>query len=247
MTRRLSTPTVAERDVIDIEGLIPLDQLQAQQTQLARIETAEEAQAAGLYLRAVRQSIRNIKQHYKEVRKPVRDALKDLTRQEEEKLAPFEAAERAVDAPLIAWQVADRQRVEQERQAQLARARAAEEAKRAAEVAQLKEQAASAKGLNKTLLKAQAKALEAAPVRPTVNEPLPEATKIEGVSLREYWHAEVDDFVALVDAVAKGRVPVSALQPNQEWLDEQADALRMELHYPGVSAHKTHGQTARGV
>jgi hypothetical protein len=227
--------------------VIPVDELSTRQTALARIETSEQAQDAGLLLREVRTAIRVIKAKYLAIRKPVNDALKDIKKQEERDLRPYEQAELHVNAPLIAWQIRDRERVENERKAALERAKAEEQASRAAAVAELDAAAAAAKGTHKTIFKAQAKALRTAPLVPRVTEPMAEATKIKGVTLREYWYAEVTDLAMLVQAVAAGRAPLSCLQANQEFLDEQADSLRKELSYPGVTATYRHGQRARAV
>jgi hypothetical protein len=38
---------------------------------------------------------------------------------------------------------------------------------------------------------------------------------------------------------------LSALQPNQAWLDGQAESLHDEMHYPGVTATNRTGQATR--
>lgn len=52
----------------------------------------------------------------------------------------------------------------------------------------------------------------------------------------EGWRAEVTDLLALVRAVADGSVPLAALLPNQEFLDQAATRDRDALALPGVKA-----------
>ena len=60
---------------------------------------------------------------------------------------------------------------------------------------------------------------------------------IEQLRARQHgWHAEVVDFMALVQAVADGTVPLTALQPNAAFLDEAAVRDRETLAIPGVRA-----------
>lgn len=50
------------------------------------------------------------------------------------------------------------------------------------------------------------------------------------------WHAEVVDLMALVRAVADGRVPLGAVLPNPAFLDDAAARDRESLDIPGVRA-----------
>jgi hypothetical protein len=60
---------------------------------------------------------------------------------------------------------------------------------------------------------------------------------IEQLRARQHcWHAEVVDLKALVEAVADGNVPLAALLPNREFLDEAAIRDHEALAIPGVRA-----------
>jgi hypothetical protein len=234
-----------------VGGLMPITELEQKSTALSSLVSAQDAQDAGFYLRVVRQSLRNIKATYavkrKELKNTIKEAVATLDAEEERRKRPFELAETQVDTALIAWRLRDRQQVEVARQQQLEAARTDEEARRAATVATLTAQAATAKGVTKTMLKAQATALALAPLTPQITAPMVEETKIAGVPLIEYWSADVTDLMLLVQAVAAGRVPLAALQADQQFLDAQADAYGKTLSYPGVVAVSTFGQTARGL
>jgi len=75
--------------------------------------------------------------------------------------------------------------------------------------------------------------------QPTIIPPtiLPStAPKVNGMSFVDYWSAEVTNFPELVRAVASGRAPMSALLPNESFLNTQARSLKKEFDFPGVAA-----------
>ena len=69
--------------------------------------------------------------------------------------------------------------------------------------------------------------------------------KVEGISVRKNYSAEVVDLMALVKAVAAGQVPVQALQANMVFLNQQARAYKEGLSYPGVRVVITGNVAAR--
>lgn len=60
--------------------------------------------------------------------------------------------------------------------------------------------------------------------------------KVEGVSVRKTYYAEVYNFPELIRAVVAGKVPVMAIQADQQFLDKQARAFKDTdmMGYPGV-------------
>ncbi|MDZ4342197.1 MAG: hypothetical protein U1E51_07125, partial [Candidatus Binatia bacterium] len=64
----------------------------------------------------------------------------------------------------------------------------------------------------------------------------PAVEKVEGVSSQVRWKFEVMDLKALLLAVAKGEVPIQALQPNEVFIGQQVRSLRDAFRYPGVKA-----------
>lgn len=73
-----------------------------------------------------------------------------------------------------------------------------------------------------------------------------EDRRVEGVSYRDNWRAEVTDLLALVKAVAAGKITLDALMPNEVWLNVQARALKNSLAVPGVRAVNNRVQNIRG-
>lgn len=73
-----------------------------------------------------------------------------------------------------------------------------------------------------------------------------EKPKVEGISYREEWRAEVTDKMALIKAVAEGKAPSALLDVNMKVVNQQARALKTELHYPGVRVFKRKTVASRG-
>lgn len=213
----------------------------------ADIQTMDHANAAAFLLRRVRQRIREIRAHWKEVREPLNAALKRFRDMEHEDVAQWEAADRVLAPALLEWQVREDQRVKREAARLLTEAEDRARAEQAEQAAAL--EAAAAVAGTKTQqreLTRQAKAVRRAPVLPTSVAVVP-SSKVEGVHVTYAYAARVDDLEALVKAVAKGKAPLAALAPDQAWLDGQADALRSEFAIPGVSVVEKPIQTARSL
>ena len=86
------------------------------------------------------------------------------------------------------------------------------------------------------LKRAQADALRRAAdtvTAPTIHIDQPQ---VAGLSSSERWHAEVTDLKALIQSVAEGTTPISALQADMKVLNQMARALKSNMNYPGVRA-----------
>jgi len=120
---------------------------------------------------------------------------------------------------------------EQERKRQEAEARLRESQRKEAERLAKRAAAAEEKGQTEKAeaLREQA---EATPV-PTV---APSVQATAGVSQRKNYRAEVTDKMALIKAVAEGKVPDVVLVADMKVLNAQARALKDNMAYPGVKA-----------
>lgn len=67
----------------------------------------------------------------------------------------------------------------------------------------------------------------------------PPVPRVEGISHRDNWSAEVTDVMALIKAVAAGEAPILAITPNMKFLNEQARSYKNLLKIPGVKAVST--------
>lgn len=116
---------------------------------------------------------------------------------------------------------------EQERQRLIAQKKAQEDAQlaEAALHEQLGDSQAADEALNGNGL-AQVKIEKATP-------------KVDGISYRENWGAEVVNMMALIKAVAEGKASPAFLQPNQVALNLAAKAHKADFSIPGVKAVMT--------
>jgi hypothetical protein len=116
--------------------------------------------------------------------------------------------------------------------------RKAEDERRKAEAKALKEaerdKEKEAKALERSGEAEAADHVRSQPVAPPVVARIPTIPQMKGVGQRNNYRHKVIDFQGLVKAVAAGRVPIQALQPNDTFLNQQARSLKESLDYPGV-------------
>ena len=72
-----------------------------------------------------------------------------------------------------------------------------------------------------------------------------EELKTDNLSTRKTYKANVIDKMALVKAVAEGRIPIMAVDVNMTFLNNQARMLKNELKYDGVEVVEESGITYR--
>jgi len=63
---------------------------------------------------------------------------------------------------------------------------------------------------------------------------LPDRRPPDGISYREVWSATVTDKTAFIKAVAEGRIPIEAVNPNQPLLNNMAKNFKTGLGWPGI-------------
>lgn len=168
-----------------------------------------------------------IKAHYAPMKEAADRAHKAVCTSENQMVNPLKALIDEQDADLVAWRrEQERLRREEELRVQ------AEERKRAEDALVAEAAAAEASGEH-----AIADAILELPVE-TPRVVLPSSVpKVEGLRERPlYWSAEVYSLKMLVQAVAEGKVPLQAIQPNETFLNTQARAMKSTLAYPGVKA-----------
>ncbi len=198
-------------------------------------------------LKTVKQHLKQISDREAEIMTPLKSAIESVR----ELFAPpkrlLSQAESILKAKISLWQESERQRIAEERRRaeELARqererlAREAEKARQAEqkklEAARLAETEAQAKRAQSSAerMAEKAVALEAQShmiVPPVVHE----SPKLEGISTRKTWRAEVVDIEQLIKAVAAGQIPSRVLKPDQAELNKLARALQNNLSVPGV-------------
>ena len=72
-----------------------------------------------------------------------------------------------------------------------------------------------------------------------------EKPQAAGIAMQTRWRAEVYDKLTLIRAIAEGRAPLGAVEPNMVLLNAQARSLKGEMAIPGVKAVADEGIAAR--
>ena len=196
---------------------------------IRRVSTTTEYEHALDVVRTLKDMRAAAQSFYARVREPAHRTWKQVVAAEKSVQQPVEVEERRLKGLSAGW-VAEQQRIRREeedrlRQEQEAREREQREAEAAA---------AEAQGAT-----AEAEAIRQAPsTAPPVALPRDQfVPKVEGVSQRVSWKAEVTDLGALVKAVAAGQVPIQALKADTVFIGKQARAMREALAYPGVRVY----------
>lgn len=159
----------------------------------------------------------------KDLRKEIDDTLDPVVRKAHEAHKAAVAAKKKVEAPLVEAETylrGDMSRYKREVDAANAAARRQAEIERQREVESLEQRGDLS----------AADAVRMAPVVVDAEEP-PVGS---GVDTRSIWRAEVTDKMALIRAVAEGRVPEAVLAIDTKVLGSLARSLKGALNYPGV-------------
>lgn len=201
--------------------------------------------------KAIKQAMVTYDRQQEELRREAERKAAEAARKEQERLraeaAKQEAAARE-KREAEERKAAEARAREEEKARKLAEAGRAEEAERrriaAAEEEQRRREAA-AEAERQRLANAEAARLAAdtMPTAPVVNIA---ASKVEGVSTRKVWSAELADMDALIRAAASGdSVARSLLLFNQPVANKLAVALKDAMSVPGVKAVATSQMAAR--
>lgn len=196
------------------------------------VRSQEEYAAAAEHLKTIKAFQRRVTEWFAPLKKKASDTHRALCEQERKVLQPSVQDEQRIKRALVAYtdEQERKRREEQERLRQQARER--EEAARLEQAAAL-EREAKATG-NVTFQEAAEQLLEA-PIPVAAIEPVtPPPPKVEGLSYRETYRAEVVDLMTLVKAVAAGQQPIGLLAANQSALDGMARSLKQSFAVPGV-------------
>lgn len=200
-------------------------ELDAQIKVFARIATVEDYETVAQIGREAAKVVREATDFYRPEVEKLHRIWKDKTEERASIVNPAEAVKDVAARLTGEWQrEQERLRLEEQRRLE------AEEREKAE--AQMLEEAAA--------LEREGRVEEATmlfetpvPVAPVaVNSSVP---KVSGVSKpRDNWQVEVTDLRALVKAVADGKVPIQAIQPDMSWLNATAKVMKGILKFPGI-------------
>lgn len=213
----------------------------AEQATALRVVDEPTFQRAGTMLRAIKTYLARVGEVLNPIIQAAHKAHQEALTQKKRLEEPALVAERSLKASMGTYQT------EQERLARAAEATAALERQRLEDEAKLQAALnAEARGDGQGAERILEAATPPAPiiVPAAVTPPPPKA---EGVSFRKTYRAEVTDLRALVEAVAKGQVPLAYVEANLSALNQAARALKEELAVPGVRVIDERGVAARAL
>ena len=213
-----------------MENIIKIEPINVQEAEQSRMEsetTLVEAKKmeivdtngyewAGGYLRTIKQKMSDLDKLRKSITRPLDESKKRIMELFKTPITVFEEAGEIIEKSLITYRNKQEQiRLEQERKLQVEANRKREEAERKAEEFRAKGKEAKAEQWEE---KAQTI------VAPTL---APNVPKLNGVSYRDVWSAEIEDFDAL---------PAEYKMANMPMLDKIIAATKGAIKIPGVIA-----------
>jgi len=209
--------------------------LREQLTAIEPITNNEELQAVGSVFKDAAGNIKALEAHMEPQIQDAHAKHKKLTTLRNTLTAPFKTLRADADKKLSAY------RQEQESKAREEQAKADKIAKDKAEADRL----AEAEALEAAGNTEQAEAVLDAPITPEPAAPPPPIAKVDGLSGRKTYSAEVMDMVALCKAIGDGSQSSNLVQPNSTALNGMARALKSNLNIPGVKVVTKTSTSAR--
>ena len=198
------------------------------EAQALTITNPEQYTKAAHFLKGVKTLGKEIKETFDGPIKAAHAAHKAIVAAKKKHEGPLLEAEGLVKGKISTWTDAESRRMEAEREAKAREGLDMEVARREAEVEALR-----SVGQND-----EADFLESQPVTPPVVQVATETPKVDGVSSRDLWSAEVTDLLMLVRYVAEFPEFIHLLKPNQTAINSMARGQKERLMIPGVQAVK---------
>lgn len=204
------------------------------------VQDAQSYEAAAVLLREIKGLRGEIEATFGPIVAKAHATHREALAQRKKHEAPLEIAERSLKIGMGSYAAEQERKAREERARQELAAREAE-AKRQASLWADEEatRLAEAEELERAGRGAEALAVLAAPMpeEPALPPPPPviaELPRVEGVSVRETWVAEVVAMMALVEAVAVGRAPLALITVDKVALAQFARSTRGTIAVPGV-------------
>lgn len=198
----------------------------SEQADALLIDSESTYRAASSFLLGIKDLQKEVMGFFAPLKKAAQDSHKRLCAAEKEKVEPLIDVERKVKTRMLAYETEQR-RLAAERERKLR-----EEARKIEEEARLKE----AERLEAEGRQREAERLIDAPIFTPPVTVAPPTPRVQGVSFREVWSAEVDDLRALCRAIADGSAPTSYVTPAMPALNAVARAQKEGFSVPGCRA-----------
>jgi len=189
--------------------------------------TDVDSNAAALErIKKLRAGEKMIEDYFEPARRAADNAKKEILAARDGLIAPIAEARRIYDNSAGAYEQEERRKAEEEQRRLQEKARKDEEERQLLAAIDAEERGDQA----------EAKAIMEEPVVTPVVTVAPQVARVEGVSSRTNWSAEVTDLLALVRYVAAHPEWVYLLEPSIPNLNRLAVAQRNALSIPGVRA-----------
>lgn len=193
------------------------------------VSSREEHEIAQKALLAIAERERKIEELFREPKRAAHQAHKAITEMEKALLQPLREARAIVARKCAEFEEKERRAAEERRKALEREAKRAEEERLLAEAIALEEEGRAEEA--RAILDREP-AIQATAVVPCE----PGISKVDGVQSRTIWRAEVVDFAAMVNYVAKNPQYLGLLEPSMPALNALARAQREGFSIPGCRA-----------
>lgn len=191
------------------------------------ITTADGCAQASSLVSIIRKRIDELTNTRLEITRPMDASKKRVMDFFAGPIAKLESANKVLSDAVLIWNRKETQR-QQEEQARL-------QALADKEREKLEKRAEKAEASGKTEKAEELRQVASTVVAPIAAAPAP----VSGaMGVRKVWKARVTDKMALIKAVAEGKVPESVLLVDESALNKVAAALKGSLNYPGVQPYE---------
>ena len=181
---------------------------------------------AAEFLKRVKETQKNIKDFFGPLKKKAHEAWKTICDREKSLVDPLNKAEQVTKTKMLNYQRAE----EEKRLAEERKLQAEAEAKAQREREKLIKQAEKLK----TPELREQRLAEAEEIEAPVVKIEKEAPKVEGISTRKIWKAEVVNKVALIKASLENPMLIPFITVDQSALNKYAASTKGEIEIPGV-------------
>lgn len=183
----------------------------------------ESANAAAGFLKQLGEAEKALEARRKEITGPINQSLRSINDLFRGPADNIKKARTVVKGAISRWTAEEERKIAEERRL------AEEKARKAREAAEAKAQKYEEEGREDMAEKWAGKAEEA----DAISQPVAEAPKVAGVAMRTNYDVQVQDSLALCQAVADGKVPPTVIKFNQAELNKFARAWKGKVEMPG--------------
>lgn len=201
------------------------------------ITNAEEYSYGTEFLKKIKETQKRVTDHFSPMKTKAHEAWKQVCFQENEVLVPLKNAEDTTKRKLINWKIEDDRKREEERR----RLQAEADEKARIERDRLAKQAEK---LKTPELKEQ-RLEQAQNIVAPIIEVQTAVPKVEGISVRKTWKAELTDKAVFIKAAANDPNLMALLTVDMSALNKIASATKGGVTYPGVRFYEETSMASR--